>query len=144
MVNAGPATDAVIDEFAPLLEPGDMAIDGSNAHFKDTRRREANLKDSKLHFVGMGVSGGEEGALNGPSIMPARRIRTGLPGPRSHARDHRGSGRRYAVLHARRPEWSRPLREMVHNGIEYADIKLIAEAYDLLRNAAGRPAAADR
>ena len=70
MVNAGPATDAVIDEFAPLLEPGDMLIDGGNAHFKDTRRREANLKDSKIHFVGMGVSGGEEGALNGPSIMP--------------------------------------------------------------------------
>ena len=70
MVNAGPATDAVIDEFAPLLEPGDMLIDGGNAHFKDTRRREANLNESKLHFVGMGVSGGEEGALNGPSIMP--------------------------------------------------------------------------
>ena len=70
MVNAGPATDAVIDEFAPLLEPGDMIIDGGNAHFGDTRRREAKLKEQDLHFVGMGVSGGEEGALNGPSIMP--------------------------------------------------------------------------
>ena len=70
MVNAGPATDAVIDEFAPLLEPGDMIIDGGNAHFNDTRRREAKLRQQDLHFVGMGVSGGEEGALNGPSIMP--------------------------------------------------------------------------
>src|SRR5246127_408844 len=70
MVNAGAATDAVIDEFAPLLEQGDMIIDGGNAHFHDTRRREAKLKQQDLHFVGMGVSGGEEGALNGPSIMP--------------------------------------------------------------------------
>ena len=70
MVNAGDATDAVIDEFAPLLEEGDMIIDGGNAHFHDTRRREAKLKEQGLHFVGMGVSGGEEGALNGPSIMP--------------------------------------------------------------------------
>src|SRR5579859_6158015 len=70
MVNAGPATDAVIDEFAPLLEPGDMLIDAGNAHFADTRRREAALRNQNLHFVGMGVSGGEEGALHGPSIMP--------------------------------------------------------------------------
>src|SRR6201994_1084417 len=70
MVNAGAATDAVIEEFAPLLERGDMIIDGGNAHFADTRRREAALRDQGIHFVGMGVSGGEEGALNGPSIMP--------------------------------------------------------------------------
>src|ERR1700742_927189 len=70
MVNAGAATDAVIDEFAPLLEQGDMIIDGGNAHFVDTRRREAALRERGIHFVGMGVSGGEEGALNGPSIMP--------------------------------------------------------------------------
>ena len=70
LVNAGDATDAVINEFAPLLEPGDMLIDGGNAHFHDTRRREAKLKQEGLHFVGMGVSGGEEGALHGPSIMP--------------------------------------------------------------------------
>src|SRR6202023_756435 len=69
MVNAGPATDAVIEEFAPLLEKGDMIIDGGNAHFVDTRRREAALRDKGIHFVGMGVSGGEEGALNGPSLM---------------------------------------------------------------------------
>ncbi|MGW3984698.1 NAD(P)-binding domain-containing protein, partial [Streptomyces mirabilis] len=70
MVQAGAATDAVIDEFAPLLENGDMIIDGGNAHFADTRRREAALRERGLHFVGAGISGGEEGALNGPSIMP--------------------------------------------------------------------------
>src|SRR4029453_19271275 len=71
MVKAGKPTDAVIEEFAPLLEPGDMLIDAGNAHYLDTRRREAALKEQGLHFVGAGVSGGEEGALPGPSIMPA-------------------------------------------------------------------------
>ena len=70
MVQAGAATDAVIDEFAALLEPGDVIIDGGNAHFADTRRREQALRGLGIHFVGVGVSGGEEGALNGPSIMP--------------------------------------------------------------------------
>ncbi|MDX6430289.1 MAG: 6-phosphogluconate dehydrogenase, partial [Streptosporangiaceae bacterium] len=70
MVKAGPPTDAVIDEFAPLLEPGDMIVDGGNAHFADTRRREAALRERGLHLVGSGISGGEEGALHGPSIMP--------------------------------------------------------------------------
>src|SRR4029079_3658972 len=70
MVQAGAATDAVIEEFAPLLEDGDMIIDGGNAHFSDTRRREQSLRERGIHFVGAGVSGGEEGALNGPSIMP--------------------------------------------------------------------------
>ncbi|MCC3768263.1 NAD(P)-binding domain-containing protein, partial [Streptomyces sp. UNOC14_S4] len=70
MVKAGDATDAVIDEFAPLLNEGDMIIDGGNAHFEDTRRREKALRDKGIHFVGTGISGGEEGALNGPAIMP--------------------------------------------------------------------------
>src|SRR5947208_1838224 len=70
MVKAGGPTDAVIEEFAPLLEPGDVIVDAGNAHFADTRRREAALRERGLHFVGTGVSGGEEGALNGPSIMP--------------------------------------------------------------------------
>ena len=70
MVKAGGPTDAVIDELAPLLEPGDILIDGGNAKFADTRRREAALRESGIHFVGCGISGGEEGALNGPSIMP--------------------------------------------------------------------------
>ncbi|CAM5564657.1 6-phosphogluconate dehydrogenase, decarboxylating OS=Streptomyces antimycoticus OX=68175 GN=gnd PE=3 SV=1 [Streptomyces antimycoticus] len=70
MVKAGAPTDAVIEEFAPLLEDGDVIIDGGNAHFDDTRRREKSLRERGLHFVGTGISGGEEGALNGPSIMP--------------------------------------------------------------------------
>jgi 6-phosphogluconate dehydrogenase len=70
MVKAGAGTDAVIDELAEHLEPGDIVLDGGNAHFADTRRREARLRELGLHFMGTGISGGEEGALNGPSIMP--------------------------------------------------------------------------
>jgi len=139
MVKAGAATDAVIDELVPLLEPGDIVVDAGNAHFADTRRREAALRERGLHFVGTGVSGGEEGALLGPSIMPG------------------GSDEAY--------EWLGPIFEkiaakvdgvpccthigadgaghfvkMVHNGIEYADMQLIAEAYDLLRHGLGASA----
>ena len=70
MVQAGGPTDAVIDALVPLLEQGDIVVDGGNAHYEDTRRREAALREAGLHFVGAGISGGEEGALNGPSIMP--------------------------------------------------------------------------
>jgi len=136
MVNAGPATDAVIDEFAPLLEPGDMLIDGGNAHFKDTRRREASLKNNQIHFVGMGVSGGEEGALNGPSIMPG-----------GSAQSYKDLGPMLETIAAQvdgtpccthvGPDGAGHFVKMVHNGIEYADMQLIAEAYDLLRHAAG-------
>ena len=102
MVNAGPATDAVIDEFAPLLEPGDMIIDGGNAHFMDTRRREAALRQHDLHFVGMGVSGGEEGALNGPCIMPGGSQESYAASARCWRRSARTStGRRAARTSAR-------------------------------------------
>src|ERR1700748_2305114 len=70
MVQAGAATDAVIDEIAPHLDKGDVLIDGGNANFRDTQRRHAKLQEQGIHFLGVGVSGGEEGALNGPSIMP--------------------------------------------------------------------------
>src|SRR5690606_34794307 len=70
MVMAGSATDAVIEQLAAHMEPGDMIVDGGNAHFADTRRREAALRERGIHFVGTGISGGEEGALRGPSIMP--------------------------------------------------------------------------
>jgi 6-phosphogluconate dehydrogenase len=136
MVNAGPATDAVIDEFAPLLEPGDMLIDGGNAHFKDTRRREAKLKEQSIHFVGMGVSGGEEGALNGPSIMPGGSTESYQAlGPmlETIAADVDGTP---CCTHVG-PDGAGHFVKMVHNGIEYADMQLIAEAYDLLRHAAG-------
>jgi len=136
MVNAGAATDAVIDEFAPLLEKGDMIIDGGNAHFGDTRRREAKLKEQGLHFVGMGVSGGEEGALNGPSIMPggSRESYQAL-GPMLETISAHVDGTPCCTHIG--PDGAGHFVKMVHNGIEYADMQLIAEAYDLLRHGAG-------
>ncbi|MET8956406.1 NADP-dependent phosphogluconate dehydrogenase [Streptomyces sp. NPDC004533] len=136
MVQAGAATDAVIEEFAPLLEPGDMIIDGGNAHFADTRRRERSLRDRGIHFVGAGVSGGEEGALNGPSIMPGG-------SPESYA----ALGPMFEKISAKvdgepctthvGTDGAGHFVKMVHNGIEYADMQLIGEAYDLLRQVAG-------
>jgi 6-phosphogluconate dehydrogenase len=136
MVNAGPATDAVIDEFAPLLEAGDMIIDGGNAHFKDTRRREAKLRERSIHFVGMGVSGGEEGALNGPSIMPGGSKESWEAlGPMLESIAANVDGVP-CTTHVG-PDGAGHFVKMVHNGIEYADMQLIAEAYDLLRYAGG-------
>jgi 6-phosphogluconate dehydrogenase len=136
MVNAGPATDAVIEEFAPLLEPGDMLIDGGNAHFKDTRRREARLREQDLHFVGMGVSGGEEGALHGPSIMPGGSQESYQAlGPMLETISAHVDGTP-CCTHVG-PDGAGHFVKMVHNGIEYADMQLIAEAYDLLRHAIG-------
>ena len=143
MVNAGAATDAVIDEFAPLLEPGDMIIDGGNAHFLDTRRREAALRDSGIHFVGMGVSGGEEGALNGPSIMPGGSAESyEALGPMLETIAAKVDGTPCATHVG--PDGAGHFVKMVHNGIEYADMQLIAEAYDLLRHAGGYTAGRDR
>src|SRR6202789_1894587 len=136
MVNAGEATDAVIDEFAPLLESGDMIIDGGNAHFADTRRREAALRERGLHFVGMGVSGGEEGALNGPSIMPGGSAESWQAlGPMLEDIAAKVDGVPCATHVG--PDGAGHFVKMVHNGIEYADMQLIAEAYDLLRHAGG-------
>jgi 6-phosphogluconate dehydrogenase len=136
MVNAGAATDAVIDEFAPLLEPGDMIIDGGNAHFVDTRRREAALREQGIHFVGMGVSGGEEGALNGPSIMPGGSTESWQAlGPMLEAIAAKVDDVP-CTTHVG-PDGAGHFVKMVHNGIEYADMQLIAEAYDLLRYAGG-------
>ena len=136
MVNAGEATDAVINEFAPLLEPGDMLIDGGNAHFHDTRRREAALKQSNLHFVGMGVSGGEEGALLGPSIMPGGSTESYQAlGPMLETISAHVDGTPCCTHIG--PDGAGHFVKMVHNGIEYADMQLIAEAYDLLRHAIG-------
>ncbi|HEY4020827.1 MAG TPA: NADP-dependent phosphogluconate dehydrogenase [Pseudonocardiaceae bacterium] len=136
MVKAGEPTDAVIDEFAPLLEPGDMIVDAGNAHFADTRRREAALRAKGLHFVGSGVSGGEEGALHGPSIMPG-----GSPesyaslGPLLEDISAKVDGEPCCTHIG--PDGAGHFVKMVHNGIEYSDMQLIAEAYDLLRNALG-------
>jgi 6-phosphogluconate dehydrogenase len=136
MVNAGDSTDAVINEFAPLLEPGDMLIDGGNAHFHDTRRREAALRQSDRHFVGMGVSGGEEGALNGPSIMPGGSTESYQAlGPMLETISAHVDGTPCCTHIG--PDGAGHFVKMVHNGIEYADMQLIAEAYDLLRHATG-------
>ena len=134
MVTAGRPVDAVIESLAPLLDPGDVIIDGGNSHFEDTARRVTELEERGLLFVGAGISGGEEGARNGPSIMPggseaawplvrdvlqsiAARVADGTPccdwiGP--------GGSGHYV--------------KMVHNGIEYGDIQLLAEAYHLMRD----------
>jgi 6-phosphogluconate dehydrogenase len=136
MVKAGKPTDDVIEEFAPLLEPGDMLIDAGNAHFQDTRRREAALKDRGLHFVGTGVSGGEEGALHGPSIMPGGSAESYESlGPLLEDISAKVDGEPCCVHVG--PDGAGHFVKMVHNGIEYADMQLIAEAYDLLRQVGG-------
>ncbi|MCX5192982.1 NADP-dependent phosphogluconate dehydrogenase [Streptomyces sp. NBC_00249] len=137
MVKAGEPTDAVIREFAPLLEPGDVIIDGGNAHFEDTRRRERELREQGLHFVGAGISGGEEGALLGPSIMPGGPAESYASlGPLLEKISAKAADGTPCVSHVG-PDGAGHFVKMVHNGIEYADMQLIAEAYHLLREVAG-------
>ncbi len=136
MVKAGAPVDAVLEELVPHLEPGDIVIDGGNSHFPDTERRGERLAAKGLQYVGMGVSGGEEGARHGPSLMPGGPLpayeqlepvlkeivaRTDT-GPCVTYVGGRGAGH---------------FVKMVHNGIEYGDMQLIAEAYDLLRRGVG-------
>ncbi|UQX89789.1 NADP-dependent phosphogluconate dehydrogenase [Jatrophihabitans telluris] len=136
MVKAGQPTDDVIDELVPLLEEGDIVIDCGNAHYADTRRREKELKDKGLHFVGSGVSGGEEGALNGPSIMPGGSAESYQKlGPIFESIAAQVDGTPCCVHVG--PDGAGHFVKMVHNGIEYADMQLIAEAYDLLRSGLG-------
>jgi len=132
MVKAGAPTDAVIDELVPLLDVGDVVVDCGNAHFADTRRREDALRRNGLHFVGCGVSGGEEGALLGPSIMPGgSHLAYERLGPIFETIAARAGGDPCCVHVG--PDGAGHFVKMVHNGIEYADMQLIAEAYDLLR-----------
>ena len=136
MVKAGQPTDAVISELVPLLDDGDIVIDCGNAHYTDTRRREADLRARGLHFVGSGVSGGEEGALNGPSIMPGGSAESYLTlGPMFESIAAKVDGTPCCVHVG--PDGAGHFVKMVHNGIEYADMQLIAEAYDLLRSGTG-------
>ncbi len=133
MVKAGAPVDAVIARLRPLLEPGDMIIDAGNANFHDTRRREAELRKAGLAFLGMGVSGGEEGARHGPSIMVG-----GQAESYEAIRDiveaiaAKYEGRPCAALLG--PDGAGHFVKTVHNGIEYADMQLIAEVYGLLRD----------
>ncbi|MFE3556246.1 NADP-dependent phosphogluconate dehydrogenase [Streptomyces sp. NPDC059193] len=137
MVKAGDPTDAVIREFAPLLEEGDVIIDGGNAHFQDTRRREKELREQGIHFVGVGISGGEEGALLGPSIMPGGSEESYASlGPLLEKIAAKAADGTPCTSHMG-PDGAGHFVKMVHNGIEYADMQLIAEAYHLLREVAG-------
>src|SRR5690242_8562005 len=134
MVKAGPPVDAVISELLPHLEPGDILVDGGNSFFLDTARRGDELAAAGFNYVGMGVSGGEEGALWGPSLMPG--------GPKEAydrlepmltaiaAKTDAGPCVTYIG-----PGGSGHYVKMVHNGIEYADMQLIAETYDIMRHA---------
>ncbi len=136
MVKAGAPVDAVIAQLKPLLEPGDMIIDGGNSLFRDTERRTKDLENANFGFVGMGVSGGEEGALNGPSLMPGgTETAYGELAPildKIAAQVDDGPCVTYIG-----PGGAGHYVKMVHNGIEYGDMQLIAEAYDLLKNALG-------
>ncbi|HEU5316324.1 MAG TPA: NADP-dependent phosphogluconate dehydrogenase [Chloroflexota bacterium] len=132
MVQAGRAVDAVINDLKPLLEPGDIIIDGGNSYFPDTERRFKEVEAAGLRFIGTGISGGEEGALLGPSIMPGgsreayehvkpilTKIAAQVDGTPCCTYIGAGGAGHFV--------------KMVHNGIEYADMQLIAESYDLLR-----------
>lgn len=136
MVKAGAATDAVINQLADAMEEGDIIIDGGNALYTDTIRREKEIAARGLHFVGAGISGGEEGALNGPAIMPggpAKSYESLGPLLESIAAHVDGTP---CVTHIG-PDGAGHFVKMVHNGIEYADMQVIGEAYQLLRYAAG-------
>ncbi len=136
MVQAGAAVDAVSGQLRPLLEPGDILVDGGNSWFLDTERRAKELEGAGIAFVGMGVSGGEEGARHGPSLMP------GGPRPASEALEpiltriaaQVDDGPCVTYIG---PGGSGHYVKMVHNGIEYGDMQLIAEVYDLLKNVCG-------
>jgi 6-phosphogluconate dehydrogenase len=136
MVQAGAGTDAVIEQLAGLFEEGDIIVDGGNANFRDTIRRERELRERGLNFVGTGISGGEEGALKGPSIMPggsAEAYATLGPILESIAAVAEGEP---CVTHVG-TDGAGHFVKMIHNGIEYADMQLIAESYDLLRRVGG-------
>ncbi len=141
MVQAGRGTDAVVEQLAARFEPGDIVVDGGNADFQDTIRRERELQDRGVAFVGAGISGGEEGALKGPSIMPggsAEAYETLGPVLASIAAVAEGEP---CVTHIGTGGAGHFVK-MVHNGIEYADMQLIAESYDLLRRIGGHDVAA--
>jgi 6-phosphogluconate dehydrogenase len=141
MIKAGEPVDAQIEALVPLLEAGDIIIDGGNSQFTDTERRTAQLSEKGIHFIGMGVSGGEDGARYGPSLMPG-----GSTGAWPHVREIFTS---IAAVADGEPccEWVGPggaghYVKMVHNGIEYGDMQVIAEAYDIMSRGLGLDAPA--
>ncbi len=136
MVQAGRATEAVIDQLSDAFEPGDIIVDGGNSLFTDTIRREKAAHARGLEFVGTGISGGEEGALLGPSIMPGGSVQAyATLGPILESIAAIAEGEP-CVTHVG-ADGAGHFVKMIHNGIEYADMQLIAEAYDLLRRVRG-------
>ncbi|HVZ55939.1 MAG TPA: NADP-dependent phosphogluconate dehydrogenase [Chitinophagaceae bacterium] len=136
LVPAGPIVDQVVAELLPLLDSGDIIIDGGNSHYTDTLRRIRELEGKQIHFMGMGVSGGEHGARTGPSIMPGgdpqawKAVRPVLEAVAARVEDEP------CVAYMGRDAAGHYVK-MVHNGIEYAIMQLISEVYDLLTRAAG-------
>jgi 6-phosphogluconate dehydrogenase len=136
LVPAGKPVDAVIEEFLPLLEKGDILIDGGNSHFTDTLRRIRYLKDKGIHFMGMGVSGGEKGARTGPSIMPGGdKDAWKAVEPMLEAVSAKVDGSPCVAYMGK--EAAGHCVKMVHNGIEYAIMQLISETYMLMKNGIG-------
>ena len=137
MVKAGFATDATIQELLPHLEKGDILIDGGNTFFKDTIRRNEELANSGINFIGTGVSGGEEGALKGPSIMPGgQKEAYELVAPILEQISAKAEDGTPCVTYIG-PNGAGHYVKMVHNGIEYGDMQLIAESYDLMQKILG-------
>jgi len=139
MVKAGQPVDAILNELLPHLAPGDIVIDGGNSFFTDTQRRSRQLADRGIHFIGMGVSGGEEGALHGPSLMPGgeRSAYEAIAPIYTRIAAQVADGPCCAYVG---PDGAGHYVKMVHNGIEYGDMQLISEAYYILKKALHLPA----
>ncbi|MCY9189518.1 NADP-dependent phosphogluconate dehydrogenase [Bacillus mojavensis] len=136
MVKAGTATDATIQSLLPHLEKDDILIDGGNTYYKDTQRRNKELAESGIHFIGTGVSGGEEGALKGPSIMPGgQKEAHELVKPILEAISAKVDGEACTTYIG--PDGAGHYVKMVHNGIEYGDMQLISESYFILKQVLG-------
>ena len=135
MVQAGAGTDAVIQEVLPFLDEGDVFIDGGNTFYRDTMRRNEELEESGVYFIGTGVSGGEEGALLGPSIMPGgQKEAYDLVAPILEQIAAKAPGDNEPCVTYIGPNGSGHYVKMVHNGIEYGDMQLIAESYHIMRD----------
>lgn len=136
MVNAGEITDKAIESLVPYLDKGDILIDGGNSFYKDTIRRNAHLAEKGLLFIGAGVSGGEEGALTGPAIMPSGQIEAyDAVGPLLTAISAKVNGEPCCTYIG--PNGAGHYVKMVHNGIEYSDMQLICESYHLMKDLLG-------